>query len=439
MSAADQAKDSNERTFFRSRDNIVAARAPGRLDVMGGIADYSGSMVLQMPTQESTTAFVELTDEASISLVSIGSGDRNTVRKFRLAASQVDDNLHQPDAYWLNFFRNQKSEWAAYVIGCLILLLRQQERACPGCRILISSDVPEGKGVSSSAALEIASMLSLSSAMGLDLDRKTMAFMAQHVENNIAGAPCGIMDQMAVTFGRERQLMALLCQPAELNGYVSLPADLAVWGLDSGVRHSVSGADYTDVRAAAFMGLQILRDILPGDQVDHLANINPEMFRASASRLPESLTGKEFLEKYGALVDDVSQLDPQVSYPVRVAAAHPVFEHARITEWIEVLQKGDKKGWPRLGELMYESHESYSVCGLGSDGTDMLVSLVKRQEKAGLFGARISGGGSGGTVVVLGQRDAYPAIEAVCREYEQATGYQPYVFSGSSPGAELLQ
>jgi len=89
-----------------------------------------------------------------------------------------------------------------------------------------------------------------------------------------------------------------------------------------------------------------------------------------------------------------------------------------------------------VGELMYESHESYSSCGLGSRGTDLIVSLVRAEGPSkGMYGARITGGGSGGTVAVLGRSDAYPAIRRIVDAYEKQTGYRPCVFSGSSDGA----
>src|SRR5512143_1738516 len=89
-----------------------------------------------------------------------------------------------------------------------------------------------------------------------------------------------------------------------------------------------------------------------------------------------------------------------------------------------------------MGELMYQSHESYSACGLGSPGTDALVRLVREAgPKYGLYGARITGGGSGGTVAVIGRREAEDAIARVVSHYAEETGYEPYVFSGSSPGS----
>ena len=93
-----------------------------------------------------------------------------------------------------------------------------------------------------------------------------------------------------------------------------------------------------------------------------------------------------------------------------------------------------------MGEMMYQSHDSYTACGLGSNGTDELVRLVREIGIAGgLYGARITGGGSGGTVAVLGQRDEAPAsLARVVEIYEQKTGYKPIVISGSSPGAGVF-
>src|SRR6185503_16866155 len=108
--------------------------------------------------------------------------------------------------------------------------------------------------------------------------------------------------------------------------------------------------------------------------------------------------------------------------------------HHRVKLFRELLLKpGNEEQWTALGQLMYESHASYSACGLGSHGTDLLVNLVREQgPAAGLYGARITGGGSGGTVAVLGRADAADSIARVAENYERATGHRPYIFSGSS-------
>jgi L-arabinokinase len=117
-----------------------------------------------------------------------------------------------------------------------------------------------------------------------------------------------------------------------------------------------------------------------------------------------------------------------------------VYECQRVESFRQLLRAApDEERRSRLGSLMYESHASYVACGLGSPGTDRLVELVRSEgPAAGLYGARITGGGSGGTVAVLGRQDAAAAIARVAETYERETGYRPYVFSGSSPGVSAF-
>ena len=152
--------------------------------------------------------------------------------------------------------------WAAYIAGVFHVLAREHDATFhEGATLFIESDVPEGKGVSSSAALEAATMEAVLAAWHLDVPPRLRAIRCQQVENLIVGAPCGVMDQMASICGEADSLMALLCQPAEFQGSIALPTELAVWGIDSGIRHAVTGADYGAVRVGAFMGYRILADL----------------------------------------------------------------------------------------------------------------------------------------------------------------------------------
>jgi L-arabinokinase len=106
-----------------------------------------------------------------------------------------------------------------------------------------------------------------------------------------------------------------------------------------------------------------------------------------------------------------------------------------VAEWARELASPSTDG-ARLGELMYESHASYSACGLGSEGTDRLVALARNLGIAhGVYGAKITGGGSGGTVAILADTRAGDAVRAIARRYAEETGRDAYVFEGSSPGA----
>jgi len=338
-----------------------------------------------------------------------------------------------------SYFRRESSRaWAAYVAGAFVVLTREKGVVFrDGARIGIQSTLPEGKGVASSAALEVAAMMAIDSAYELRLAPKEIALLCQKVENDVVGAPCGVMDQMTAVFGEKDRLLALLCQPAEIQANVEIPSELAFWGIDSGIAHQVSGVDYGSVRVGAFMGYRMLKECAGTDWGGYLANLTPsELERKYLDRLPETIGGGEFLERFGKTADDATPVDPARVYPVRRPTAHPVYENARVGAFVRLLENDAASGAPLLGELMYQSHASYSACGLGSEGTDRLVELARGfGPSRGIYGAKITGGGCGGTVAILGRRDADASIRQIADQYARETGLPPYVFSGSSPGA----
>ena len=441
--------------LFDPSESIVVGRAPGRLDVMGGIADYSGSLVLQTTIREATHAAVQRDPSRKLTIVTLADEPgRETAVEIPLADLEHAEAPTEYDNALTYFRQDQTRHWAAYVAGVFLVLMRERGIAFEqGARILIDSSVPEGKGVSSSAALEVAVMSAAAAAFRIELEPAELARLCQIVENRVAGAPCGIMDQMTSACGRSDSLLALLCQPAEIVANIPIPAEVAFWGLDSGERHAVSGADYGDVRAAAFMGYLLIAaeaglpireraaGLLAVDDPrwhGYLANISPTVFEKSyAAHLPESMTGEEFLSRFAGSVDSVSQIKRERSYAVKVATSHPVYEHQRVRRFSEQLNEQiNKDRLELMGELMYQSHASYSACGLGSKGTDLLVELVREAgSRNGLYGARITGAGSGGTVSVLGRSDARDAIRMIADRYSEMTGHRPHIFSGSSPGA----
>jgi galactokinase len=436
---------------------VFVARAPGRLDVMGGIADYSGALVLQWPIREATRLALRRWNAPRFSITSIGADGHE--RHCVVPLDVVADRRRSYEEVRAWFAADPTRHWAAYVAGVLRILAREHDVTfASGASILIESDVPEGKGVSSSAALEAATMEAAAAAWQIEIDPRLRAVRCQQTENLIVGAPCGVMDQMASICGEAGNLMALLCQPAEFQGSIRLPDTLRLWGIDSGIRHAVTGADYGAVRVGAFMGYRILAElaglhVTPGERTDHvriddprwhgyLANVGSETFARFADAIPETLDGGTFLSKFQGTTDLVTRVDPARRYAVRAPTAHPIHEHERVTEWARRLTSSDAE-WPRdavrLGALMYESHASYSTCGLGSGGTDRLVSLARDAGIArGIYGAKITGGGSGGTVALLADADAEATVRAIAHRYAEEIGRDPYVFAGTSPGAARI-
>jgi len=388
------------RQLFNTKSDLIVSRAPGRLDVMGGIADYSGSHVLEFPIAEATFVALQRNDERRLNIVTL-LDDEPHHSSFTMSLSDLDGPMEYETAR--EFFTDN---WAAYIAGVFLVLMRERHQRFEfGANILISSRVPPGKGVSSSAALEVAVMQAVTAAFEIEIEGRDKALLCQKVENVVVGAPCGVMDQMTAVFGERDRLLFMLCQPAELKRMITLPRQLMLWGIDSGIRHSVGGSDYGSVRAGALMGTRIIADLKADFSKDgYLANISPA----------------EFERKYLDLLPE----------HIRRPTAHPIYENARVQRFVELLEGNE--AYDELGELMYEAHRGYTALGLNSAGTDLIVELVRKE--AGLFGAKITGGGSGGTVAVLGDQTSRPAIERVVESYMKETGHRPYVFSGSSPG-----
>jgi len=490
--------DAAARLFDETRP-ISAGRAPGRLDVMGGIADYSGSTVLQLPLRESVWAFCQLRQSRDITVISelAQSNDaintKQTPRIFRCSVEQIADyhQNHQKTQTTLHDYftrqctdesgneqggnvNQQDASWAAYIVGVLPVLMQEYQIGLnSGLSIYLFSSVPEGKGVSSSAAVELATMRAITQALQLDVPAEHQAVLSQRVENTIVGAPCGIMDQMTSSVGRKNKLLRLLCQPHDVLGHINIPNNMALWGIDSGLRHAVSGSDYTSVRVATFMGYRIILKLagiaepdVPMHEINdkkwhgYLANISLEEFNNNyLQQLPETMTGKAFLNQFSDHADATTTIDEEQQYAVRTCTSHPVNEHFRVNAFTALLQslthsdlnenasnytpaKNDQSesypvpGLMQLGEYMYQSHSGYTACGLNSTGTDELVSMLRNAgTNNDIYGARITGGGSGGTVVVLTGSDAGNAVRSIATRYAQKSGLGGYVFSHSSSGA----
>ena len=445
------------RTLFDGCQRLVLTRAPGRLDVMGGIADYSGARVLQWPIAEAVVCVAGLAIDSNVRIVSLGAEENNRAATFEIPLS----GLMKPDGAVdytsvRQALRQQPSSaWAAYVAGAVVVLAGEMGvRFTNGLRLLIASSVPEGRGLSSSAALEVAALSAVATLLGVELEGPQLARLAQIVENQIVGAPCGLMDQMASTCGQAGQFLSMVCQPALLEPPVRMPAGITVWGIDSGVRHSVGGNAYTAARVAAFMGYRVLAEaaglsvqpLQPGrvritDPTwgGYLANVGIAQWRDLSAALPQAMRGDAFLARYHGITDLVTDVDPSFTYVVRAATGHPVLEHLRVTAFAGALQQGAPSHavLTAMGELMYQSHESYAACGLDCSETAWLVNQVRAQgPPRGLYGAKVTGGGSGGTVAVLGLSSAADTLQELVQQYETATGRKARIIVGSSPGAK---
>lgn len=442
-----------ESASISSSRPIWIAGAPGRLDIMGGIAEYSGSLVFEKTITEGTLVAVQAREDSKVVIHSLDEFGKASLDIGDLKPADGAD----PYASIRKSFSESPNQWAAYIAGVIPVLMA--EKGWPfktGFTFVVRSTVPVGKGVGSSAALEVATMRAFLAATNKKLPLDEFPILCQIVENHVAGAPCGLMDQITSSFGKQNMLLPIHCQPANRSSSISIPRGISFIGLDSGLGRKAGGDEYSTVRCAAFMGYSMIakalglksRTIGPGKITisdprynGYLANISPSVFKSLyQDNLPVKLKGHDFLMTYKGITDPVTSVEPNRSYPVRSAARHPTEENHRVKTFVKLThdyaKSRDEDCLHLMGELMYQSHESYSACGLGSAATDRIVEAARELGfKKGIYGAKITGDGSGGTVALLIQGPHQPKLQGLRRAAAGNREVPGLAFVGSSPGA----
>ena len=360
----------------------VVTRAPGRVNLIGEHTDYNDGFVLPMALEQCTwVAAAPAADD-------------------RVRAVALDLNSEQSWAI-ADWRRNASAEWTSYVAGVAALLRRRGARLS-GANLLIRSDVPVGGGLSSSAALEVGSALALATLAGAALAPRELADLCRAAEHEFAGVPCGIMDQYVSVLAQADCAFLLDCR-ARTWEHIPLRLDEhVVLIVNSGVRHRLAAGEYA------------LRQAQCRQAVAYFQQKDPAVHALRDLNLPTVKTHSAALE-------------PKVA----ARARHVVSENGRTLAAAVALRQGDLA---EFGRLMYASHVSlrddYDV---SCRELDLLVELVS--SVPGVLGARMTGGGFGGCIVTIAQRESVPRIEAVLHESYDAAGLGPARLVLSRPGA----
>ena len=443
--------------FFSPFAPVFIARSPGRLDLMGGNDDYTGGLVFESTIREATNAAAQLRSDQLIILKNKTASDAGWRGDIITNFTELSD-----EASVKKYVNNSPAiRWTAYVLGDLYYLKKKfPEEIHTGIQIYMDSTVPLNRGVSSSAAIEVSVMKAAASAYGIDLSGIELALACQWVENVIAESACGIMDQITVVAGKEGFILPLVCQPCIPEPLIHLPGELQIWGIDSGVSHQVTGIEYEAARASAFMGYKIICDL---EQIEvtkdnrseierytdntwegYLANLAPSLFYEKyMDKLPLTLKSNEFLAKNKFHADPYTTLKEGVVYSIRANTRYSVEENYRVQLFSELARGASftpsERVFKMMGELMYQSHYAYTECSLGSKATDYLVNLLRREGIGnGIYGAKITGGGAGGTVAILAHKNVSEAVHRVFDFYSKSGMGDPYLFEGSSDGADAF-
>jgi len=351
--------------------------APGRVNLIGEHTDYNEGFVLPFALSRATLAVAGRRDDDIIELRS---------RQMPDGGEAISIGSLEPGAI---------PGWAGYPAG-VVWAMRAAGHPVAGVRLLIDSDLPRGAGLSSSAALECAVALALADLHGLAVPRSELVLIAQRAENDFVGVPCGIMDQSASLLCEAGQALLLDCRTAET---AAVPFDPAASGLellviDTGARRALADGDYASRRgecdqAARGLGLSSLRDIT-----------------------------------------DISQV-AQLTDPLLQRRARHVFtENQRVIETVRLLRAG-RPG--QTGALLSASHESlrddFEISWPEADVT------VGAATGAGALGARMIGGGFGGSVIALAALRDSALIRASVDDEFARRGWRPPRFIDATPSA----
>ena len=444
---------------------IIVANAPARLDIMGGVADYCGANVFEMTLNRTAIAACQAREDRNLCAITIRAGIQFKPNfHLSLDSFYTDGSLKTYPEVQKYFNQEPSTAWASYILGAFYVLLKEKkiDHLPHGATIVIKSDIPIGGGVASSAAVEVATLMALNQLYGLELEAMEIARLAQIVENRIAGAPCGIMDQVTTVAGTAPQILSILCQPDKILERVSPPSNVSFVGIHTRVRRSTASNAYSDTRIGAFMGLTILkaafasaaetasseakyaRKISEALVDNYLCNVSVQEFHEHCENLlPQHIQGKEFLERYGEIVDTATQVAPEKIYLVKSRVEHMIYENARTQQFITAIKNAGKQPervqhyLTEAGNLMYESNASYrDLAGLGSPEVDGLVNIARKiGEHGGIYGAKITGGGEGGTVALLCHGSVENSLTQILAAYKLAWGIDGELIRGNAAGA----
>lgn len=351
-------------------------RAPGRVNLIGEHTDYNDGFVLPVAIDRET-------------VVAAAANDNRRVRVHSLNIEEsAEFDLDNPGS-------KRRGIWLDYIEG-VAQALKSRGASLVGVDMALSSDVPVGAGLSSSAALEISTGMAMLAVSNVEIDRVELALAGQQAEHEYVGTRCGIMDQLIASCGLKGHALLIDCRSLATRQIPLDTSEIVIAICDTRVKHELSSSEYNKRREECERGVEILSEVLPG--ISALRDVSVADFEKYEDRLPE---------------------------PVRSRCRHVVTENARTLSAADALQSGD---FELMGQLMLKSHESlrddYEV---SCRELDALVEIATSIE--GVRGARMTGGGFGGCTVNLVERRALEKFqEKVTGEYNKVTGKIPTIY-----------
>ncbi len=364
-------------------------RAPGRVNLIGEHTDYNDGFVLPMAIERATIVAAAARDDRKIRVRSIELNEAGEI------------NLDAPE-------EKLRGSWLDFVEGVARVLERDENVTLRGADLLISSNVPHGAGLSSSAALEISVGLALTEISGNTIDKVSLALAGQAAEHEFVGARVGIMDQFVSAMGKSGHALLIDCRSLEAEQIPFVSDDFVIAICNTNVKHKLASSEYNARRAECEKGVEILQEFLP--EITHLRDVGIEDFERYAERLPEV---------------------------IKKRCRHVVTEIERTLNAAEALAQNDFAEFGRLMRLSHQSlRDDYEV---SCKELDLLIEIAGKC--AGVSGARMTGGGFGGSTVNLVRREDLAAFtKKISSEYYKQTGIKTdvYVSSPADGAREII-
>ena len=361
-------------------------RAPGRVNLIGEHTDYNDGFVMPVAIDFFTQIIL-----------------------FPLEARMIEfysDNFKEKVVLdFDNLPKSRSRHWSDYVVGVALMLIREGHEL-RGARLMISSDVPIGSGLSSSAALEVATAYALATTSDLKIERIELAKLCRRAENEFVGARVGIMDQFVSFFGETDKALLLDCRSLEFE-HLPVPPSAQLVICNTMVKHDLASGAYNERRQQCEEGVKLLRTVLPN--VTALRDVTSQQLEVHRKELPEVIYRR---------------------------CRHVVTENERVLDAASALKQGDVA---KFGQLMNQSHQSLrDDFEVSCAELDLMVGLARKVE--GVFGARMTGGGFGGCTVNLVRHDKTDEFQnTVAAGYREATGLTPEIYICKAvKGAEEL-
>lgn len=353
--------DAFQAAFGRVADAI--ARAPGRVNLIGEHTDYNDGLVLPMAIDRATWVAAAARDDDRVRVVSAA--------------------YPKTEEWRLGAWRNQSlPHWTSYVAGVAEELIARGARLY-GFDLAIHSDVPVGAGLSSSAALEVATALTLAYLCGEPLESREAVDLCRAAEHKYAGAPCGIMDQTISLLGRDGCALLIDCRTRETTPVAALMDGLAWAVIDTGVRHELATGEYAQRQRECGVAVDYFRG--RRSDIRALRDVTSEMVRAHAS---------------------------QMAPPSAARALHVASENERVVAAVAALRDNDATGF---GKLMRASHASLRAdYEVSCPELDRIVEVASSMP--GVLGARMTGGGFGGSAIALVRATAIDSLRDALRK-----------------------